>query len=182
VSIGCPVRRDTLETTILHGLQHHLMDPVLFKEFAEAFYEEVNRLRSQRSATQDAKRQELARIEQRIRRIADAIADGAQARALKDELLALEDRQVALHTALRNVPEPAPLIHPNLAEIDRRKVAALHEALKDTETRTEAFEANDVKNVLADVDADRRKRRYLIAGFKCHDCFSLFVLALVFAD
>jgi len=135
------VRRDTLETTILHGLQQHLMDPVLFKEFAEAFYEEVNRLRSQRSATQDAKRQELARIEQRIRRIVDAIADGAQARALKDELLALEDRQMALHTALRNAPEPAPLIHPNLAEIYRRKVAALHEALEDTETRTEAFEA-----------------------------------------
>lgn len=134
------IRRDALETMILHGLQHHLMDPVLFKEFATAFYEEVNRLRSQRSATQDAKRQELARIEQRIRRIVDAIADGAPARALRDELLALEDRQESLQAALKDAPEPAPLIHPNLAEIYHRKVAALYDALADEETRAEAFE------------------------------------------
>jgi hypothetical protein len=39
-----------------------------------------------------------------------------------------------------------------------------------------------VKNVFADVDADRRKRRALFAGFEGHDCFSLSVLVLVFAD
>ena len=135
------IRRDTLETMILHGLQHHLMDPALFKEFAEEFYREINRLRLQQSATQDVKRQELTRIEQRIRRIVDAIADGAPARALKDELLALEDRQETLQAAMREAPKPAPLIHPNLAEIYRRKVAMLHDALEDTETRAEAFEA-----------------------------------------
>ncbi len=100
------IRRDTLETMILHGLRHRLMDPDLFKTFAEEFYQEVNRLRSERTATQDAKRQELARVEQRIRRIVDAIADGAPARALKDELLALEDRQTTLQAVLRTHRSP----------------------------------------------------------------------------
>jgi len=135
------IRRDTLESTILHGLRHHLMDPALFKEFAEEFYREVNRLRSRHSATEDTKRHELTRIEQRIRRIVDAIGDGTPVRALKEELLALEARQETLQAELSDAPEAAPLIHPKLAEIYRRKVAALNQALEREDTRTEAFEA-----------------------------------------
>ena len=61
--------------------------------------------------------------------------------SLKDELLALEARQETLQTELTVEPDPAPLIHPNLAEVYRRKVAALHDALAGTGTRAEAFEA-----------------------------------------
>ena len=39
------IRRDVLEATILDGLKNRLMDPDLFKEFADEFYREVNRLR-----------------------------------------------------------------------------------------------------------------------------------------
>lgn len=46
-----------------------------------------------------------------------------------------------MQDALTDAPEPAPLIHPNLAEIYPSKVAALHEAPEYTETRAEAFEA-----------------------------------------
>ena len=35
---------------------------------------------------------------------------------------------------------PAPLIRPNLAEVDRRRVERLHEALHDAATHDEAFE------------------------------------------
>jgi len=83
---------------------------------------------------------ELATIERRLRKIVDAIADGVPARTLKDELLALEARQDELRELLAR-PEPdRTLIHPGLAEIYRRRIAALHEAVEDEATREEAME------------------------------------------
>ncbi len=134
------IRRDVLEASVLNGLKTHLMDPDLFKEFAAEFYREVNRLRSAEAARFDAARVELARIERRLRKIVDAIGEGVDARALKDELLALERRQDELTTRLATAEQPEPLIHPNLAEVYRRKVAALHEALQCDDTRLEAAE------------------------------------------
>jgi hypothetical protein len=89
--------------------------------------------------TEQAK-SELASIERRLRKIIDAIADGVPARTLKNELLALEARQDELRARLTR-PEPErTLVHPGLAEIYRRKVAALHEALVDDTTHDEAME------------------------------------------
>ena len=71
----------------------------------------------------------------------DAIADGVPARSLKDELLALEARQEQLEADLAAAPEAQqPLLHRNLAEIYRRKVAALAAALADEALQDEAFE------------------------------------------
>jgi site-specific DNA recombinase len=64
-------------------------------------------------------------------RFVDAIADGAP--------VTLEARQEELRAFLAR-PEPdRTLVHPGLAEIYRRKVAALHEALQDEATRDEAM-------------------------------------------
>ena len=63
------IRRDVLEATVLDGLRSHLMDPDLFKEFADEFYREVNRLRLQGAAARDADHAELARTENRLRRL-----------------------------------------------------------------------------------------------------------------
>ncbi len=41
------IRRDRLEDLILDGLKSHLMAPELFKEFADAFITELNRLRGE---------------------------------------------------------------------------------------------------------------------------------------
>jgi hypothetical protein len=66
--------------------------------------------------------------------------DDAPVKALKTELRALEARQEELEKALAVTTAPAPLIHPNLAEVYRQKVAALHEALDDPRSRDEAFD------------------------------------------
>jgi hypothetical protein len=66
---------------------------------------------------------------------------GVPARTLKDELLALEQRQDQLKAELAAAPEPKQTrLHPGLAEVYRSKVAALHEALADETSRDEAFE------------------------------------------
>ena len=134
------VRRDAIEKIVLDGLKQRLMDPELFREFVGEFAREFNRIRAAEGNEAERSKSELAAIERRLRKIVDAIADGAPARTLKDELLTLEARQDELRALLAR-PEPdRTLVHPGLAEIYRRKVAALHEALEDEATRDEAME------------------------------------------
>ncbi|MFQ5928047.1 MAG: recombinase family protein, partial [Terriglobia bacterium] len=66
--------------------------------------------------------------------------DGVSARSLKDEILALEVRQEEMKTLLADAKAPEPLLHPNLAEVYRRKVANLNETLQQEETKAEAAE------------------------------------------
>src|SRR5262249_20693765 len=129
------IRRDVLEATILDGLKHRLMEPALFKDFADEFIREVNRLRGLEQDKAERVRAELAIVERRIRKLVEAIADGAPARSLKDELLALERRQDDLRADLAARRAAQPLLHPNLAEVYRKEVARLHEALNDCATR-----------------------------------------------
>ena len=46
------------------------------------------------------------------------------ARTLKDEMIALEAREDELNAVLANRPAAEPALHPNLANIYRKKVAA----------------------------------------------------------
>ena len=61
-------------------------------------------------------------------------------RALVAEMRSLEARKADVVARLAAPEEPKPLIHPNLAEVYRRKVAALNEALEDDATRDEAMD------------------------------------------
>jgi len=134
------IRRDAVEKIVLDGLKHRLMDPELFKVFVEEFAAEFNRLRAAEGNQIVQARSELSAIERRLEKIVEAITEGVPARTLKDELLRLEARQDQLREQLAR-PEPdRTLIHPALAEIYRRKVAAVQEALEDEATRDEATE------------------------------------------
>jgi site-specific DNA recombinase len=93
---------------------------------------EINRVRASENARRDDLRGELAQVERRLRRIVEAIADGMPARTLKEELLALEARQEQTEAELAAAPD--------LAQVYRRKVAALAEALAAEAIRDEAFE------------------------------------------
>jgi len=53
------IRRDRLEARVLTALREHLMDPVLFAEFCEEFTREMNRLRIEERASQEAVKTEL---------------------------------------------------------------------------------------------------------------------------
>ena len=59
---------------------------------------------------------------------------------LQAKLDELESRKTALEAKLAAAPPPAPRLHPNLAELYRRKVADLQTALADPNTQTEALE------------------------------------------
>jgi site-specific DNA recombinase len=135
------IRRDRLEAQILDGLGTKLMDPELFKVFAEEFHREVNRLRIEAGAHITAAKDELQQISRKTAKLVNAISEGAPAKALAAELQRLESREEELERLLaEQASPPPPLIHPAVADIYRRKVADLQSSLNDPELAREAFE------------------------------------------
>ena len=59
---------------------------------------------------------------------------------MKFKLLTLETRKEELELHLESAKDPEPLIHPNLAEVYRKKVADLHKALHGENEKAEAFD------------------------------------------
>ena len=116
------IRGDELETIVFDGLRGGLMDPDLFKAFAEAFHAEVNRGLMQQRAGCAAAEQELQRIDIRIRRTLDLLLDRDDPpRSLLDDLRALEARKDEISAKIAAMSEPGPFLHPNLAEVYRSK-------------------------------------------------------------
>jgi site-specific DNA recombinase len=134
------MRRDVLEASVLDGLHRHLMEPELFKDFCDAFTREVNRLRMESGADISARREELPRIDRELAKLLAAIKAGGPIQAIVDDMKRLEARKAELVGLLAEAEEPAPLLHPNMAEIYRRKVSDLATALGNMETRLEAAE------------------------------------------
>ena len=134
------IRRDVLEASVLDGLHRHLMEPELFKDFCEAFTREVNRTRMDEGATLAAQHKELERIDRELDKAIQAILDGVPGARLKDKIGQLEARKAELTAVLAEAKEPAPLLHPNMAEVYRRKVSDLAAALGKPDTRLEAAE------------------------------------------
>ena len=124
------IRRDALEATVMDGLRNRLMDPVLFKVFAQEFAAEWNRLQAEAGALLSRARSERERVCRQIDRLVDALADGEPAERLKGKLKELERRRLELEHELATADAPAPRLHPNVAEVYRRKVEELHCALK----------------------------------------------------
>ncbi len=136
------IRREALEATILTGLRSRLMEPDLVKVFAEAFIAETNKLRAAQTRQVKDWENRLQQIERRIQKLVSAIAEGEPPQALLEELRRLEAEQGEFADRLESAPkDPQPLLHPNMSEIYRRKVADLHRLLDDSDTQHEAMAA-----------------------------------------
>jgi site-specific DNA recombinase len=133
------VRRDVLEETVLRGFKDNLL-PELIHEFVTTYQQEYNRLRREQTNEQAAAHAELTRVERQIRNIVEAVKAGLFAPAMKDEMAALEERRARLVESTRDHVEEPPLLHPGLADVYRRKVEKLTQALNKEELRTEAAE------------------------------------------
>ena len=123
------------------GLREKLMAPEAAAEAMKAYAEETNRLNRERRASGATDRRELAGIEKKIRAMVAVIEDGGYARGMMDRMRELEARQDEIEERLATVPTDMPDIHPKIADIYRRKVERLAEALADPRDRDEAAEA-----------------------------------------
>ncbi len=134
------IPRPAIERLVLDALKHNLMQPDLVREFIGAFHEEVNKQRRDTEAESELKRRQLEQLTQKLNGLIDAIADGLRTDGLLGRLRDLERQKADLEAQLDAAPPAAPRLHPNLAELYRRKVENLHEALADPAARTEAVE------------------------------------------
>jgi DNA invertase Pin-like site-specific DNA recombinase len=140
------IRRDRLEDTVLSALRERLMEPDLFRVFAEEFTAEWNRLQSAASADQKNRTAELQKLTQQIERLVDAIAEGTPSAAVRGRLSTLEQRKLELESTVSSQPSPAPRLHPNLAYVYRAKVASLADAL----SKDDAAEARELVRKLVE--------------------------------
>ena len=121
------IRRDAFEASVLSGLQTHLMEPELFKEFCDEFTREVNRQRMERGADLTAMREELPRIDRELGKLLTAIKAGGLIEAIVEDMKRLEARKAELKGQLADAEEPPPLLHPNMAAIYHQRIAALYD-------------------------------------------------------
>ncbi len=67
-------------------------------------------------------RGEMARIEVRREKLVESIMEGVPGAQVKDELIAIGDRKEVLTKQLETANQPAPLLHPRMADLYRTKV------------------------------------------------------------
>ncbi len=149
------VRRGQVEERVLEALKHNLMRPDLVQEFISAFHEELNQLQRNQSVELEQARKDLARVNRQLNGLYDAIADGLRTPGLKAKLESLEQSKAGLEAGLDTVPPPAPVLHPNLADLYRRKVEDLHTSLSREDCRGEASEI--LHGLIERVDVARRE-------------------------
>jgi site-specific DNA recombinase len=93
-----------------------------------------------RRTSRPAAHAELRKVERQIGNIVEAVKAGLFMPSMKDEPAALEERKARLVDLTRDQVEEPPMLHPGLAEVYRRKVEKLTEALNKEELRAEAAE------------------------------------------
>jgi site-specific DNA recombinase len=101
----------------------------------------LNRQRAHAELGVGGKGKELADVARKLDGLIEAIADGLRAPGLQAKLDDLDRRKRALEAERAAASAPAIRLHPNLADVYRRKVEALQEAVADPATGTEALEA-----------------------------------------
>ena len=115
------------------------MAPELVEEFVRAFQKEVNNRRREDDLLLEANKRELAEVRRKLNGLIDAIAERLRAPGLQKRLEELELRRAELEQEIGSAPTPPVRLHPNLAQIYRRKVEQLQHALNDPEIRDEAI-------------------------------------------
>ena len=134
------MRMDVLENQVLHGLQHHLLDEDLAREFCDEYTRHMNRLRSDELTRRKDYENELAKMPARVRTIMDMIyaAEGKNCSHLSDELSEMKEREIEIKALLEQETDLPPIIHPTMSKIYREKVANLREALNQDDSRQQA--------------------------------------------
>ncbi len=102
---------------------------------------QANRLSRERRASGATDRRGLVDIEKKIKAMVAMIEDGGYARGMMDRMHELEARQDVIGERLSSVLANMPDIHPKIADIYRRKVEWLTEALAGPRDRDGAAEA-----------------------------------------
>lgn len=127
---GRLLRNDRLEARVMAGLTERMLEPDLFDAYFETYYERAHQVLREHQRNLGQQKAELRELETKIKRLVDAIANGAAVDAVKEalnEAVARRDRIKADATAI----DPSNVIpmQPKLAETYRERVRDLANSL-----------------------------------------------------
>ena len=157
-----------LEERVLSGLRDILAGREdLIDAFATTYRAEINRLRKTKRARSAARHKELGKIERSIARCIAFITEGdGDPGTVRTTLADLEARKRAITHAVAAEPDAAFDIHPNIAELYRRKINELQTLFTDETKRPRAMEI--VRSMIERIDilpgAKRGEAEVLLVG------------------
>jgi site-specific DNA recombinase len=143
------IRRPVIEQRVFSGLTDRLASAEAVAEAVRAYHEELNRQNHERRGQTNADRHALAKVERAINGIMAAIEDGMYQPAMKVRMAELERQKAEIQARLRDTPPDLPDVNPNIAEVYRRKIDRLADALADSRARPEA--ATAIRSLIGNV-------------------------------
>jgi len=135
------IRRDDIERRALSGLRDRLVSTEAVREAVAAYVEYTNRQNRERRQRVDVDRRELNKVERGIVGIMAAIEDGMYQPTMKARLGDLERQKSVLLARLAEIPTDVPDIHPNIAQVYKRKVEKFIQTLDDPGLRAEVADS-----------------------------------------
>lgn len=133
---GHTVRRHNIESRAIEGLRDKLVSPDAIAEAVRAYHDQRNRLNRERRAQAGADRHALGKIDRALKGIMAAIEDGLYQPSMKVRMAELESQKAEIEARLREDAPDVLDVNPNVAELYRRKVKNLAEALSGCNSAT----------------------------------------------
>ncbi len=137
------IRRDEVEGRVLTALQDRFFESGPFEVFCQEFAAALQVATMEHRASVSSAQRELAQLEAKRKRLVESIIAGVPGEEVADEIRALAARREEIQRLLETVIAPAPaLIHvPAMAELWRRQVTELRDALVEDRSDFAAREA-----------------------------------------
>ncbi|UWR90346.1 recombinase family protein [Phaeobacter inhibens] len=132
------IKREDLETKVLHALNANLMDERLVEAFCQEYTKRMNELRREQNAARTSFVKEQGKLTREKDKIVQSICDGVPAEMLKDRAVFINDRLKELETLLTAQPEEKVIFHPNMSARYKQEVSHLMATLNTPERRAEA--------------------------------------------
>ncbi|WP_374526516.1 recombinase family protein [Sphingopyxis sp.] len=143
------IRRADLERRALAGIADRLVSVDKIEAAVTAYAAHINRENREQRIQSDADKRALAKIDKAVSGIMAAIEDGLYQPNMKARMAELEGERSEVIARLAKAPQGIPDIHPGIAEIYKRKVAALTDTLKDPETHLDA--SSDIRSLVGKI-------------------------------
>ena len=143
------IRRPVIEQRTLAGLKEKLVSAEAVAEAVRAYHQEMNRQNLHVRAQSEADRHALTKIERALSGIMAAIEDGLYEPTMKARMTDLEKQKAEIVARVSTAQPPLPDMNPNIAEIYRRRVERLADALSDPQAQQEASMA--LRSLIGDI-------------------------------
>ena len=163
------IKATDLENRVLTGLKDILLgNDDLIDAFVTEFKAEVARLRRQRGTRERQTLKDLNKVNTAIKRCLTFITEGdGDPGLVRDELKALEARKRDLERTIKITQEEAAVeVHPNMADLYRKKVMELQSLLSDDTSRPQAMELirSMIERIEVHIGKERGKPNVILVG------------------